>query len=62
MGDDNEVTGESFWVYYRYAADVPMPDRHPFRWDRVKVTLQKGSVMIPTAPLEVCERRDPLWQ
>jgi hypothetical protein len=44
MGDDNEVTGKSFWVYYRYAANVPMPERRPFRWGRVKVTLENETL------------------
>jgi hypothetical protein len=41
MGEDNEVTGRSFWVYYKYFHDTALPDIawHRHRWDRVRVTL-----------------------
>ncbi|MCX6996394.1 MAG: hypothetical protein NTV49_04755 [Kiritimatiellaeota bacterium] len=42
LGADNEMTGKSFWVYYKYFYDSTLPDiawgRH--RWDRVLVTLE----------------------
>lgn len=41
MGDDNEVIGKSFWVYYKYFYDSILPDIvwHRHRWDRVLVTM-----------------------
>lgn len=40
-GDDNEVTGKSFWVYYKYCFNDVLPDWDWYtnRWDRVLVTL-----------------------
>ena len=40
-GDDNEVTGKSFWVYYKYFHDTDLPaiEWHKHRWDRVLITL-----------------------
>jgi len=40
-GDNNEVLGKSFWVYYKYFPDTPLPgiEWHQHRWDRVLVTL-----------------------
>jgi hypothetical protein len=40
-GPDNEVTGKSFWVYYKYFYDSVLPkiDWGRNRWDRVLVTL-----------------------
>jgi hypothetical protein len=40
-GDDNEVTGKSFWVYYKYFYDSVLPEIawHTNRWDRVLITL-----------------------
>jgi hypothetical protein len=40
MGDDNEVTGDSFWDYYRCAPKVIMLECHSVRWDRVKATVE----------------------
>ncbi len=41
-GNDNEVIGKSFWVYYKYFYDSELPDiawrRH--RWDRVLITME----------------------
>jgi hypothetical protein len=39
MGDDNEVAGRSFWVYYRNSPRVTFPTRSPFEWDRVRIDL-----------------------
>ncbi len=41
-GDDNEVTGKSFWIYYKYFQDAELPaiEWHQHRWDRVLVTLE----------------------
>lgn len=41
MGDDNEVLGKSFWVYYKYCFDHVLPDWDWYtnRWDRVLVTM-----------------------
>lgn len=41
MGDDNEVLGKSFWVYYKYCCDHVLPEWHWYtnRWDRVLVTM-----------------------
>ena len=40
-GDDNEVTGKSFWVFYKYFYDSVLPEIawHTNRWERVLVTL-----------------------
>jgi hypothetical protein len=42
LGADNEVTGKSFWVYYKYFYDSVLPEIHwgKNRWDRVLVTLE----------------------
>ena len=41
MGDDNEVLGKSFWVYYKYCFNDVLPkwDWYTNRWDRVLVTM-----------------------
>jgi len=41
MGDNNEVIGKSFWVYYKYCFDHVLPkwDWYTNRWDRVLVTM-----------------------
>ena len=41
-GDDNEVTEQSFWVYYKYFYDSVLPEIawHTNRWDRVLITLE----------------------
>ena len=41
-GADNEVTGKSFWVYYKYFHDSVLPeiDWGRNRWDRVRITLE----------------------
>ena len=41
MGDDNEVIGKSFWVYYKYCFNDVLPewDWYTNRWDRVLVTM-----------------------
>jgi hypothetical protein len=41
-GDDNEVTGKSFWVYYKYFYDSALPhiDWRRNRWDRTLITLE----------------------
>jgi hypothetical protein len=41
MGDDNEVLGKSFWVYYKYCFNNVLPDWDWYtnRWDRVLVTM-----------------------
>ena len=40
-GSDNEITGKSFWVYYKYFYDSVLPkiDWGRNRWDRVLITL-----------------------
>ena len=42
LGADNEVTGKSFWVYYKYFYDSVLPkiDWGKNRWDRTLVTLE----------------------
>ncbi len=42
MGDDNEVLGKSFWVYYKYCFDDVLPKWNWYknRWDRVLVTME----------------------
>ncbi len=42
MGDNNEVLGKSFWVYYKYCYDDILPDWNWYknRWDRVLVTME----------------------
>jgi len=44
MGDDNEVVGRSFWVYYKYCFNDVLPDWDWYtnRWDRVLVTMRDG--------------------
>ena len=41
MGDDNEVLGKSFWVYYKYCFNDVLPkwDWYTNRWDRALVTM-----------------------
>jgi hypothetical protein len=41
-GDDNEVLGKSFWVYYKYCFDDILPKWNWYknRWDRVLVTVE----------------------
>ena len=41
-GEDNEVVGKSFWVYYKYCFNDILPkwDWYTNRWDRVLVTLE----------------------
>jgi len=41
-GDDNELIGRAFWVYYKYCFNDVLPkwDWYTNRWDRVLVTLQ----------------------
>jgi hypothetical protein len=40
-GPDNEVTGQSFWIYYKYDPDDVMPDKYgEMRVERVRITLQ----------------------
>ena len=42
MGDNNEILGKSFWVYYKYCYDDILPDWNWYknRWDRVLVTME----------------------
>jgi len=42
MGDNNEVIGKSFWVYYKYCFDDVLPkwDWYTNRWDRVFLTMK----------------------
>ncbi len=40
-GTDNEVTGKSFWIYYKYDPDDRMPEKYgTMQLNRVKVTLE----------------------
>jgi len=41
IGDDNEVLGRAFWVYYKYCFNDVLPDWDWYtnRWDRVLVTV-----------------------
>jgi hypothetical protein len=43
-GTNNEVTGKSFWVYYKYDYGAVLPERSgrkkESRWDRILITLE----------------------
>ncbi len=40
-GDDNEVIGKQFWIYYRYDPDDKMPKKFGvMQMNRVLVTLE----------------------
>ncbi len=42
MGNDNEIVGKTFWVYYKYFFDSVLPhiDWPANRWDRIRVTVE----------------------
>ena len=60
MGDDNEVTGKSFWVYYKYFHETMLPDIdwHRHRWDRVRVTLDDPAPADPRQPKRQPNKKD----